>query len=42
MIIFFALKEGDYLREGDNSREAIILNIAHWKLCPKYFVLLFR
>ena len=24
----------------DYSREAIISNIAHWKSCPKYFVLL--
>ena len=27
---------GDYLREGDYSREVIISNIAHRKLCPKY------
>ena len=26
----------DYLREGDYSREVIISNIAHWKLCLKY------
>ena len=38
---FFVQKEGDYLREGNNyySREAIISNIVHWKLCPKYFVI---
>ena len=29
---------GDYLGEGNYSREAIISNIAHWKSCPKYFV----
>ena len=29
---------GDYLEEGDYSREAIISNIAHWKLCLKYYV----
>ena len=33
---FFAHKGGDY------SREAIILNIAHWKSCPKYFVLVLQ
>ena len=33
IISFFAPKGGDY------SREAIISNIVHWKLCPKYFVL---
>jgi len=37
---FFTPKGGDYLREGDYSRETIISNIAHWKLCPKNFVLL--
>ena len=42
IIIFFALTGGDNLREGDNLMEAIIVNIAHWKLCPKYFVLLFH
>ena len=42
---FFAQKRGDYSRdgdfstEGDYSRKAIISNIAHWKSCPKYFVL---
>ena len=30
---FFAQKGGDY------SSESIISNIAHWKSCPKYFVL---
>ena len=33
---FFAQKGGDY------SREAIILNIAHWKSCPKYFALVLQ
>ena len=27
------------IRRGDYSREAVI-NIAHWKSCPQYFVLL--
>ena len=26
------------MREGDYSREVIILNNAHWKSCPKYIV----
>lgn len=39
---FFAPKGGGYSREGDSSREAILLNIAHWKSCPIYFVLLFH
>ena len=33
------IARGDYLREDDYSREAIILNIVHWRSCPKYFVL---
>ena len=33
---FFAQKGGDYSREGDYSRGAIISNIAHWKSCLKY------
>ena len=41
-ISFFAQKGGDYSREGDYLREAIISNIAHWKSCPKYFVLFFH
>ena len=32
---FIAQKGGDYSREGDYLREAIISNIAHWKSCPK-------
>ena len=28
------------LARSNYSREAIISNIAHWKSCPKYFVLL--
>ena len=35
---FFTQKGGNYLREGDYSRKAIISNIAHRKLCPKYFI----
>ena len=31
---FFRIKRGDY------SREVVISNIAHWKSCLKYFVLL--
>ena len=27
--------------EGDNSRGAIISNIAHWKSCLKYYIILF-
>ena len=40
IIIFFLTKGGggDYLREGDYSREVIILKNAHWKSCPKYIV----
>ena len=38
IISFFAHKGGDYSREGDHLREAIISNIAYWKSCPKYFV----
>ena len=38
-ISFFAQKGGNYSREGDYLREAIISNIAHWKSCPKCFVL---
>ena len=36
----FRTKGGDYSREGDYLREAIISlsNIALWKSCPKYFV----
>ena len=34
--MFFAQKEGDY------SRAAIILNIAHWKSCSKYFALVLQ
>ena len=26
---------------GDNSREAIISNIAHWKSCLKYYIIFF-
>ena len=37
---FFAHKGGDYSREGYCLRGAIISNIAHWKSCPNYFVLL--
>ena len=37
---FFAHKGGDYSRESYYLREAIISNIAHWKSCPNYFVLL--
>ena len=40
IIIIFAQKGGDYSREGNYLREAIYPNIAPWKLCPKYFVLL--
>ena len=32
---FFRAKRGDYLREGDYSREPIISNNAYWKSCPK-------
>ena len=39
-ITFFSPKgPGDYSREGNFSREAIISNIAHWKSFSKYFVL---
>ena len=41
-ISFFAQKGGNYSREGDYLREKIISNIAHWKSCPKYFVLFFH
>ena len=37
---FFAHKGDDYSREGYYLREAVISNIAHWKSCPNYFVLL--
>ena len=39
-ITFFSPKgPGDYSRDGNFSREAIISNIAHWKSFSKYFVL---
>ena len=38
IISFFAHKGGDYSREGDYLREAIISNVAYWKSSPKYFV----
>ena len=37
---FFSPKGGDYWREGNYSREAIISNIAHSKSFSEYFVLL--
>ena len=40
LLFFFTQKGGDYSREGEYLRGVIISNIAHWKLCPKYFVLL--
>ena len=36
---FFSHKGGDYAREGNYLREAIIFNIAHWTSSTKYFVL---
>ena len=41
-IILFSHQKGAVSREGDSSREAILSNIAHWKSCPIYFVLLFH
>ena len=35
-------KGGDYLREGDYSREAFISNISRRRSYPKYFVLLYQ
>ena len=35
-LFLFRTKRGDYSREGDYLREAIILNIDHWKSRPKY------
>ena len=35
---FLPPKGGGYYKEDEYSREAIISNNAHWKLCPKYFV----
>ena len=40
-IYLFAQKGGNYSREGDYLREAIISNIAYWKSCPKFCVLFF-
>ena len=42
IISIFAPKGGDYLREGNYSREAFISNISHRRSCPKYFVLLYH
>ena len=40
VITFFSPKgPGDYSRDGNFSKEAIISNIAHWKSFSKYFVL---
>lgn len=38
---FFAPKGGDFSREGNYLRKAIISNISHRRLCPKYFVSLY-
>ena len=35
----FRTKRGRLFEEGDCLREALFSNIAHWKSCPKYFVL---
>ena len=40
IFFFSATKGGDYSRQDDYLKEAIISNIAHWKSCHKYFVLL--
>ena len=40
IISTFSSKWGDYLKEGDYSREATISNISHRRSCPIYFVLL--
>ena len=42
IISIFTPKGGDYLREGDYSRGAIISNISHKSSCPMYFVLLYQ
>ena len=43
IISIFAPKgDGDYSREGNYLREAIISNISHRRLCSKYFVLLYN
>ena len=38
---FFRTKRGRLFKGSDNSREAIISNIAHWKSCLKYYIILF-
>ena len=38
----FAPKGGNYSREDNYSREAIISNISHRRSCHKYFVLLYH
>ena len=42
IISILAPKGGDYLREGDYSREAIISNISHRSSRPKYIALLYQ
>ena len=37
----FRTKRGRLFEEGDCLREALFSNIAHWKSCPKYFVLVY-
>ena len=37
----FRTKRGRLFKGGDNSRVAIISNIAHWKSCLKYYIILF-
>ena len=39
---YFSTKRGDYSREGDFSREAIVSNISHRRWRSKYFVLLYQ
>ena len=41
-LYLFRTKRGDYSREGDYLREAIILNIDHWKSRPKYIFFIFH
>ena len=41
-MIIFVMQKGAIVRGKAIIREAIISNIAHWKSCPKYFVLLYH
>ena len=42
-IILFSNQKGAVIQgKVHSSREAILSNIAHWKSCPIYFVLLFH